>query len=73
MKKHLTRQEEFDILKIVIDKFLLLGVFLLGYGLYRIIEYTQEFTIGLTIIIGGVLLLIILTIILVREYEFIKS
>jgi hypothetical protein len=73
MKKHLTRQEEFDILKIVIDKFLLLGVFLLALGLYKIIDASQEFTIGLTVILGGVVLLIILTIILVREYEFIKS
>jgi hypothetical protein len=73
MKKHLTRQEEFDVLKIVIDKFLLLGVFLLGYGLFKIIESSTEFAVGLAVIIGGVLLLIILTIILVREYEFIKS
>lgn len=73
MKKHLTRQEEFDILKIVIDKFLLLGIFLLGYGLFKIIESSQEFAVGLAVIIGGVLLLIILTIILVKEYEFIKS
>lgn len=73
MKKHLTRQEEFDILKIVIDKFLLLGVFLLGYGLFRIIENSADFAIGLSVIIGGVILLVILTIVLVREYEFIKS
>ncbi|MGV8151257.1 MAG: hypothetical protein ACP5NV_06025 [Candidatus Woesearchaeota archaeon] len=73
MKKHLTRQEEFDILKIVIDKFLLLGVFLLGYGLFKIIEGSEQFAVGLAVIIGGVILLVILTIILVREYEFIKS
>ena len=72
MKKHLTRSEEFDILKIVIDKFLLLGVFLLGYGLFKIIE-TSDFAVGISVLIGGVLLLVILTIILVREYEFIKS
>ncbi|GIU69625.1 MAG: hypothetical protein KatS3mg002_0861 [Candidatus Woesearchaeota archaeon] len=70
MKKHLTRQEEFDILKIVIDKFLLLGVFLLAYGLYKIIENTEEFAVGIAVIIGGVILLITLTIILVKEYEF---
>lgn len=72
MKKHLTRQEEFDILKIVIDKFLLLGVFLLGYGLFNIIE-GSDFVVGLAVLIGGVILLVILSIILVREYEFIKS
>jgi hypothetical protein len=72
MKKHLTRQEEFDILKIVIDKFLLLGIFLLGFGLYMIIDST-DFTMGLTVILGGTALLIILAIIFVKEYEFIKA
>lgn len=72
MKKHLTRQEEFDILKLVIDKFLLLSIFLLGYGLFKIVE-SADFVVGLSVLIGGVLLMIILTIILVREYEFIKS
>jgi hypothetical protein len=73
MKKHLTRQEEFDILKIVLDKFLLLGVFLLAYGLYQIIESSTSMLIGLCVMFGGVILLIILAIILVKEYEFIKS
>lgn len=73
MKKHLTRQEEFDILKIVIDKFLLLGVLLLAYGLFVIINNNTQFAVGLSILIGGVILMIILCIIFVREYEFIKS
>ena len=36
-KRALTKSEEFDILKIVADKFILLAVFILGLGLYRII------------------------------------
>ncbi len=73
MKRHLTRQEEFDVLKIVIDKFLLLGVFLLAYGLYKIIEQSTSILLGLAVMLGGVILLIILAVILVREYEFIKN
>jgi hypothetical protein len=73
MKRHLTRQEEFDILKIVIDKFLLLGVFLLGLGLYNIIDSSVNLLVGLSVLLGGVVLLIIFAVILVREYEFIKS
>ena len=73
MKKHLTRQEEFDILKLVLDKFLLLGVFLLAYGLFKIIEQSTSFLIGIAVLLGGVAILVILTAILVREYEFIKS
>lgn len=72
MKKHLTRQEEFDILKIILDKFLLLGIFLLAYGMYKIVE-SANLLLGLSIIIGGSVLLLILAIVLVREYEFIKS
>ena len=73
MKRHLTRQEEFDILKIVIDKFLLLGVFLLALGIYQIITSAQNFILGLSVLVGGVILLVILSIVFVREYEFIKS
>jgi len=73
MKKHLTRQEEFDILKLVLDKFLLLSVFLLALGLYNIIEASTSFIWGLVVMLGGVVLLILLTIMLVREYEFIKN
>ena len=73
MKKHLTRQEEFDILKIVIDKFLLLSVFFLAYGVYKIIESSTSILIGFSVMLGGVILLIIMTVILVREYEFIKN
>ena len=72
MKRHLTRQEEFDILKIVLDKFLLLAVFLLALGLYLVLT-SENFLLSLSIIIAGVILMIIMTIILVREYEFIKS
>ena len=73
MKRHLTRQEEFDVLKIVLDKFLLLSVFMLAYGIFKIIEESTNFLVGLSVLIAGVILLIILTVILVREYEFIKS
>jgi len=73
MKRHLTRQEEFDILKLVLDKFLLLGVFLLALGLYNIVEASTSFVLGMSVMLGGVVLLIILAIMLVREYEFIKN
>jgi len=73
MKRHLTRAEEFDILKLVLDKFLLLAVFLLSLGLYNIIAATTNMAMGLAVLLGGVVLLIILTVILVKEYEFIKN
>ena len=71
MKRHLTKTEEFDIMKIVLDKFLLLGVFLLGYGLWKIIE-SPDFLIGLSILLSGVVIMVLFTILMVKEYEFIK-
>ncbi len=71
MKRHLTKSEEFDVMKIVLDKFLLLGVFLLGYGLWKIIE-SDSFLVGLSILLSGALIMVIFTIIMVKEYEFIK-
>ncbi len=73
MKKHLTRQEEFDILKIVMDKFLLLSTFLLAYGLWKIVESATNMIMGIAVMMGGVILLIILTVMLIKEYEFIKN
>ncbi len=73
MKRHLTRQEEFDILKLVLDKFLLLGMFLLALGLYNIIQESTSLIVGLAVMLGGVVLLIILAVLLVKEYEFIKN
>ena len=73
MKKHLTRQEEFDILKIVLDKFLLLSTFLLAYGLWKIVESSTNMIMGIAVMMGGVILLIILTVMLIKEYEFIKN
>jgi hypothetical protein len=73
MKRHMTRQEEFDVLKIVLDKFLLLGTFMLAYGLWKIVESSTNMLMGLCVMLGGVILLIILTVMLIREYEFIKN
>lgn len=73
MKKHLTRQEEFDVLKLVIDKFLLLGTFMLAYGLWKIVESSTNMLLGIAVMLGGVVLMIILAVILVREFEFIKN
>ena len=36
MKKRLTPSEEFEIMKLVLDKFLWLGVIIMAFGLYKI-------------------------------------
>ncbi|MBW2971053.1 hypothetical protein KY320_02735 [Candidatus Woesearchaeota archaeon] len=70
-KKQLTRQEEFEILKLVLDKYLWLGTGVMIFGLYKIIVSTDFFQGFAWIVVGSVLLLLFLYLI-VKEYEFIK-
>ena len=69
-KKKLTRQEEFDIMKLVLDKFLWLGVAIIAYGFYEMITVTESLSQGLAILLSGAIILIILMILIVREYEY---
>ncbi len=72
-KKHLTKSEEFDIMKIVLDKFLLLGVFIMALGIYLIVTAVNSFVMGFAVLGVGALILIIFAMILVREFNFIEN
>jgi uncharacterized membrane protein YjjP (DUF1212 family) len=71
MKKRLTQTEEFEILKLVFDKFLWLGVGILAYGFYSLVtgKFIQE---GISFVIAGAIILILFIWMLVREYEILK-
>ena len=73
IKRHLTRQEEFDILKLILDKFLWLGVLIMAYGFYRMVALSQQLWYGLAVMLGGAILLLIFMWVLVREYHFMKG
>jgi hypothetical protein len=68
IKKKLTRAEEFEILKLVLDKFLWTGLAIMLYGLWRTVNDVSYST-GLWIMLGGALILVLLMVLLVREYE----
>lgn len=68
LKKKLTRQEEFEILKLVIDKFLWVGIIIMLYGLYTMFS-SAGLGVGLWVMAGGAVLLVLLMALLVREYE----
>jgi len=70
IKRHMTHDEEFEIMKLVLDKFLWLGVGIMAYGFYKMISINSDLTYGLTILAGGAIILVIFIIILVREYNF---
>ncbi|MBU0628680.1 MAG: hypothetical protein KKC75_05790 [Nanoarchaeota archaeon] len=69
MKKRLTPSEEFEIMKMVLDKFLWLGVAIMGYGLYRIFVGTSMT--GFSMIIIGAIILVLFLILIVKEYEIV--
>ena len=73
MKKKLTQSEEFEIMKLVLDKFLWLGFAIMAFGFYNIAIYgTQKFAQGIGFMFSGVVLLALFTIIIVKEYEVLK-
>lgn len=71
VKKTLTHSEEFEILKLVFDKFLWLGIAILFYGFYSLVtgRFMQE---GISFIVAGAVVLLIFIWLLVREYEVLK-
>jgi hypothetical protein len=70
-KKQMTEDQEFQIMKLVLDKFLWLGFIVMGWGMYLAIRDTMMFP-GLWYMIGGAVLLILFLIIVVKEYEILK-
>lgn len=70
MKKRLTDQQEFEIMKIVLDKFLWVGTLIMIFGLWLIFKgMTLD---GVAFISIGAIVLILFLIIIVKEYEIIK-
>lgn len=70
-KKKLTKDQEFEILKLVLDKFLLIGFGVMGYGLFKILHFgTGELLDSLLIIAGGAVILLVLVKLIIKEFEF---
>jgi len=72
-KRHLTRQEEFDIMKLILDKFLWLGVGIIAYGFYRLINMTTDFALNMVIMLSGAIVLFIFIYVLMKEYNYAKN
>jgi len=69
VKRRLTGAEEFEIMKLVLDKFLWLGFIVMGWGMYR--SLTDTIASGVWYMLAGAALLIIFLIVIVKEYEVI--
>jgi hypothetical protein len=67
MKKKLTQAEEFEIMKLVLDKFLWLGFGIMIYGLYKMVTVSVSNGIGL--LIAGAIVVVIFMVLIIKEYE----
>ena len=70
MKKRLTEQQEFEIMKLVLDKFLWVGFAIMVFGAYKMT--VQNLLNGLLWFGAGVFLLILFIILIIKEYEIIR-
>ncbi len=72
MKKRLTQSEEFEIMKLVLDKFLWLGFAIMAYGLFIMATASANaITRGLSFILSGAIILVLFMVLIVREYEIV--
>lgn len=68
MKKTLTKDQEFDIMKLVLDKFLWIGTIILLFGLYKIFAGVDVVK-AVMIMIAGIVVLMLFMTLLIREFE----
>lgn len=73
MKKRLTQAEEFEIMKLVLDKFLWLGFGIMAYGFYTLVSGNVDmFLKGIMFLFGGAVILIVFMALILKEYEVLK-
>ena len=66
-KRILTHNEEFEVMKLVLDKFLWIGTILLLIGIYFTI--VKSFNSGFWFILSGAVVMLVFAWILFREFE----
>ncbi len=71
-KKRLTFDQEFEIMKLVLDKFLWLGFGIMAFGLYIVITSASSIYQGFSFMIIGAIVLLLFMILILREYEVVK-
>ena len=71
-KKVLSVQQEFEIMKLVLDKFLWLGFGIMVYGLYLMAIAGEGIYKGITFMVAGAVVLLLFLVLIVKEYEILK-
>lgn len=72
-KKHLSREEEFELFKLVYDKFLWIGTVGTVYGIYLLLNPGVNTLYGLLITLIGALFLLVLTAIIAKNINYHKE
>ena len=70
MKKRLSEAQEFEIMKLVLDKFLWLGFIVMGFGMYQM--FASGIPVGVMWLVTGAVLLVLFMILIVKEYQVVK-
>jgi hypothetical protein len=70
LKRRLAGHEEFEIMKLVLDKFLWIGTALMGWGLYR--SLAVDFKDGLWYVLAGAVVMLAFAWIIIKEFEQIR-
>ena len=67
-KKVMTEDQEFEIMRMVLDKFLWLGFIVMGWGMYTSIQ-DMSILPGLWYMIAGAVLVFLLLALIIKEYQ----
>ena len=70
-KKQLTEAQEFEIMKLVLDKFLWLGFAIMAVGFFVAVSGGSLFN-AVAYLVAGAVVLVLFMILIVKEYEIIK-
>ncbi len=71
IKKRLTQDQEFQVMKLVLDKFLWMGFIVLGYAVY-LGAVNDNWGPAIAWGISGVIILVLFMMLIVREYEILR-
>ena len=66
-KKRLTQDQEFQIMKLVLDKFLWIGLGVMIVGFVRLVQ--EQIADGIAWIVAGAFILVLFMILIVKHYE----
>lgn len=72
-KKQFSPEQEFEILKLVFDKFLWVGVIISLYGLFLLISETAAIGRGIIVLAIGAFFLLVLTSLIAKNVHYHKA